>query len=118
MPLIIPPVFNKRFADPIFQDTWRRCVSELSKATNVTLLGYSLPDADLHARFILRCGFDNQRQGELLADGTRSKAVGSAKITIVNPDLNAARRIEGAVGQACKWKPQFVNEWAGAEFAS
>jgi len=112
MPLIIPPVSNKRFARPIFRDLWRRSVSELSKAGRVTFLGYSLPDADLHARFILRFGFDNQEQGELLPGGKRAAHTGRAITTIVNPDINAARRIEGIVGSACKWKPMFVKDWA------
>ena len=111
MPLIIPPVFNKRFAQPIFRDLWRRSVSELGKADHVTFLGYSLPEADLHARFILRFGFDNQEQGELLPDGNRGAHSGPAATVIVNPDVHAARRIENVVGKPCKWKPQFVKDW-------
>jgi hypothetical protein len=116
MPLIIPPIFNKSFDDPIFRDIWRRCVSELSRATEVTFLGYSLPEADLHARFILRCGFQNQVEGELSADGTRAKATGPCPVTIVNPDLSAARRIEGAVGNhpTCDWKPMLAADWANS----
>jgi hypothetical protein len=112
MPLIIPPTFNKRFARPIFQDLWRKSVSELARAGRVTFLGYSLPEADLHARFILRFGFDNQEQGVPLPSGTRAIPPGPAITTIVNPDIHAARRIESTVGKPCKWKPMFVKDWA------
>ncbi|QRY67966.1 hypothetical protein JVX98_27085 [Ensifer sp. PDNC004] len=63
MPLIIPPVFNKEFAGRHFQTLWRKSVSILSSASDVRFLGYSLADADFHARFILRCGFYNQEHG-------------------------------------------------------
>jgi hypothetical protein len=48
-PLIIPPVFLKKFDDPIFTKLWQRATSELSNAKKVVFLGYSMPDADLHA---------------------------------------------------------------------
>lgn len=112
MPLIVPPVLNKRFARPIFRDLWRKSVSELGKAGRVTFLGYSLPEADLHARFILRYGFDNQEQGAPLRSGERGVPAGPAITAIINPDIHAARRIEGVVGRPCKWKPMFVSDWA------
>jgi hypothetical protein len=97
----------------VLQLLWRRCVSALSRARNVTFLGYSLPEADLHARFILRCGFFNQREGELSPAGRRLKATGEASVTIVNPDLTAARRIEGAIGpiNQCEWHPTTAERW-------
>lgn len=116
-PLIIPPVFNKTFSQSIFSDLWRRCVSVLSTASKVTFLGYSLPEADLHARFILRCGFYNQGEGELTPSGRRAPA-GSSKVTIVNPDLGAARRIEGALGpiSRCEWMPMIAQDWCEEKF--
>lgn len=115
MPLIIPPVFNKSFDEGIYRETWKRCVSELSRAKTVTFLGYSLPDADLQARFILRCGFENQHQGELQADGERASPTGPAKVVIINPDVLAARRLEAAVNsESCFWKPMLVADWANA----
>ena len=113
MPLIIPPVFNKSFSESVFTYLWRRSVSALSTAKKVTFLGYSLPEADLHARFIIRCGFHNQREGELSSTGERRESTGPAEVTIVNPDLNAARRIEGAVGKVekCAWAPKTAERW-------
>ncbi len=111
MPLIVPPVFNKSFADPVFTLLWQRCVSVLSTASKVTFLGYSLPEADLHARFILRCGFQNQIDGELSATGKRSTPTGPAEVIIVNPDVNAARRIEGTIGSECSWAPTTAERW-------
>jgi hypothetical protein len=79
----------------------------------VVFLGYSLPDADLHARFILRCGFHNQVEGEVVSGGKRSTPTGKAEVVIVNPDRGAAGRIERGVGNhiCCDRQPIAVAEW-------
>jgi hypothetical protein len=113
MPMIIPPVFNKDFSHGVFRHVWRTCVSRLSKAKRVVFLGYSLPEIDLHARFIFRCGFYNQINGELLPSHTRSKPTGKSTVVIVNPDQSSANRIERAVGShiCCDWQPMTVAKW-------
>jgi hypothetical protein len=113
MPLIVPPVYNKDFGQNVFRDLWRNCVAALSTASKVIFLGYSLPEADLHARFILRCGFHNQVEGELLSGGKRSSPTGKSEVVIVNPDQGAARRIEASVGNdiRCNWQPLPVSKW-------
>ena len=111
MPVIIPPIYNKDFSHDVFRDIWRNCVASLSSASKVVFLGYSLPDADLHARFILRCGFHNQVDGELLR-GKRADPTGKSEVVIVNPDQHAASRIERGVGNhiRCDWHPMPVAE--------
>jgi|SRR5882672_2958281 len=111
-PLIVPPIHLKRFEKPVFRALWRNCTSLLSTAKTVTFLGYSMPSADLHAQFIIRCGFNNQVQGELL-EGGRAKPTGAAIVTIVNPDGAAAKRIAQVVGpdSPCKWISTPAAEW-------
>jgi hypothetical protein len=113
MPLIIPPVYNKDFGLDVFQETWRNSVADLSVAKTVVFLGYSLPDADLHARFILRCGFHNQVEGEIGARSKSLPATGPADVIVVNPDQGAANRIERAIGRTarCDWQPMPVSKW-------
>lgn len=111
MPLIVPPVFNKEFQGPLFQRLWQEAVSVLSQASEVRFLGYSLPTADFHARFILRCGFHNQEHGALLDDGTRGKPTGRARVIIVDPSAESASRAEGAVGWSCIHVEQKVASW-------
>jgi hypothetical protein len=113
MPLIIPPVFNKDFEGPFFRRIWQKCVAQLSTTRKVVFLGYSLPDADLHARFILRCGFHNQIEGQIRSGGGRSVPTGRAEVIIVNPDQGAASRIERAVGSdfSSYWQPSPVSRW-------
>jgi hypothetical protein len=112
-PLIIPPTYLKDFTPSIFQQLWKNCTDVLSTPKRLVFLGYSLPAADLHAQFIFRCGFHNQLNGRLRADGDRYAATGPAEVTIVNPDQDAARRIEAVAGPKipCKWIPKRVQDW-------
>lgn len=112
-PLIIPPIFHKKFDNPIFTKLWQRATSELSTAKRVVFLGYSMPDADLHTQFIVRCGFYNQLKGEVNEHGTRVPGTGAAEVVIVNPDRGAAQRILAAVSTAskCQWISTPASDW-------
>lgn len=111
-PLIIPPVYSKKFGQPIFRELWQKCTSYLSTAKKVFFLGYSLPEADYHARFILRCGFHNQTEGQLDKRNRRRDPTGPAEVIIVNPDCEAARRIEESVSpeHKCRWFPTPIED--------
>jgi hypothetical protein len=115
-PLIVPPTYLKDFTRPIFRRLWNRCTETLSTPKKLIFLGYSLPAADLHAQFIFRCGFHNQMEGRLRPDGARHTATGTAQVTIVNPDQDAVRRIEGVAGPnvPCNWVPQRIADWLEA----
>lgn len=112
-PLIIPPTYLKDFARPIFRRLWNRCTDILSTPKKLIFLGYSLPAADLHSQFIFRCGFHNQIEGRPNKRGTRQKATGPAEVTIVNPDQQAASRIEAVAGPtvSCQWVPKRIQDW-------
>jgi hypothetical protein len=67
----------------------------------------------LHAQFIFRCGFHNQIKGRLKKDGGRHQSTGAAEVIIVNPDQDAAKRIESVAGPdiACAWVPKRIQDW-------
>jgi hypothetical protein len=114
-PLIIPPTYLKDFNRPLFRQLWRRCTDMLSTPKELIFLGYSLPPPDLHAQYIFRCGFYNQLKGRLKEDGgtERHISTGPANVTIVNPDQDAARRIEAVAGPniPCNWVPKRIQDW-------
>jgi hypothetical protein len=60
VPWIVAPTHLKRFEHPMLQWVWANCVDALSRASHVYFLGYSLPPADWHSRYIFRCGCHNQ----------------------------------------------------------
>jgi hypothetical protein len=113
-PLIVPPTYIKDFSRPISVKLWRKCTAALSSAKRIYVLGYSLPEADMQAQFIFRCGFHNQRDGMIESGGRRSIASGPAQVTVVNPDSAAARRLESVVGKDSQfeWQPLKIEEWA------
>lgn len=115
MPFIVPPVYSKHFEDDISQHLWRKTVDVLSTASEVTFLGYSLPEADFHARFILRCGFHSQEYGELQADGERARPTGRARVVIVDPSISAGKRVASAVGWSCTHYNGTIEAWLGGE---
>ncbi|MBD3831757.1 MAG: hypothetical protein IE910_00175 [Brevundimonas sp.] len=111
MPVIVPPVYAKTFDGEPFRSLWRETVSVIGSATEVRFLGYSLPDADFHARFIVRCGFHNQTHGAIAPGGGRLPATGPARVTIVDPWRKAHARIKAAVGRPCQSHRQTIAEW-------
>jgi len=111
MPFIVPPVYAKQFQGELSKRLWQQTVSVLSKASEVRFLGYSLPVADFHARFILRCGFHNQTLGELREDGERDHATGQARVTVIDPNAESAERIEAAVGWPCAHHAMKIEDW-------
>jgi hypothetical protein len=62
-PLIIPPTFLKDFKPSIFRQLWKNTTDILSTPKKLYFLGYSLPQSDLHAQFIFRCGFTTRYTG-------------------------------------------------------
>jgi len=111
MPIIVPPVYAKTFDREPSRSLWREAVAVLGTATEVRFLGYSLPDADFHARFILRCGFHNQTSGAISPGGGRLPATGPARVTIVDPSRKAHIRIRAAVGRRCHSHRDTIKEW-------
>jgi hypothetical protein len=75
-----------------------------------------MPTADLHAQFILQCGFHNQHEGEL-TKATKRKTSTAAKVIIVNPGQDAANRIAAIAGPThqCEWISTPVGDWIEAE---
>jgi hypothetical protein len=112
-PLIIPPTYFKNFKPSIFKRLWQNCTDVLSTPKRIIFLGYSLPASDLHAHFILRCGFHNQINGRIKDENTRYDPTGPAEVIVVNPDGKAARRIAEVCGPhvKCTWVKKRIGEW-------
>ncbi len=112
-PLIIPPTFFKNFRPTIFTRLWQNCTDILSTPNRIVFLGYSLPPSDLHAHFILRCGFHNQLNGRIKDAGTRHIATGAAEVIIVNPSREADEHIRAVAGPhaRCTWIKKRIEDW-------
>lgn len=112
-PLIIPPTYFKNFKPSIFNRLWQNCTEVLSTPKRLVFLGYSLPESDLHAQFIFRCGFHNQLHGRIKDSDSRYPKTGAAEVVIVNPDREAAQRIAAVAGPSIpsSWIRKTIKDW-------
>jgi len=53
-PIIVPPTFFKVMSNFHLQRIWRSAEQALSAAKRIVFCGYSLPDADLHLKYLLK----------------------------------------------------------------
>lgn len=91
VPVILPPVVNKKIEYKELESIWRDAWLALRHAAEIYVIGYSLPPEDLHARFTIRSAI----RGNEKFEGHK------LRIAVVNPDRNVylrfARLVEGSV---------------------
>jgi NAD-dependent SIR2 family protein deacetylase len=54
IPIVVPPTFFKVMSDFHLQQVWHHANLALSQAERIFFCGYSLPDADMHIRYLLK----------------------------------------------------------------
>lgn len=57
-PALVPPTWQKSFGD-VLLPAWNAAIKELSTATRVIIAGYSVPETDLHFKYLLAAGLQN-----------------------------------------------------------
>jgi len=55
VPALVPPTWNKVFHGPI-GDIWQGAIGALRQATRLIVIGFSLPPTDLHFKYLLAAG--------------------------------------------------------------
>jgi hypothetical protein len=71
-PALAPPTWRKDF-DGQLSDVWEAAVRSLRTATRIVILGYSIPQTDLHFKYLLGAGLQEN--------------ISLRKVLFVNPDL-------------------------------
>jgi len=84
LPVIVPPIASKSFEYECLKKTWRSIYRAVADATDLHIIGYSLPKEDQFARLVLRRAL----RSNLLRMGKHEKR--PLRIIVVNPDDNAA----------------------------
>jgi len=80
VPVIVPPVAAKEFEFAFLKKTWRGVYRAVSDATELYIIGYSLPKEDQFARLVLRRAL---RYNIIKSErGTKEPL----RLTVVNPD--------------------------------
>ncbi len=80
LPVIVPPVASKTFEYECLKKTWRSIYRAVADATELYIIGYSLPKEDQFARLVLRRAL----RSNLLRTTKGQKA--NLRIMVVNPD--------------------------------
>jgi len=55
MPFLVPPTWSKSLTVPL-TDVWNQAVAALRTATRIIIMGYSIPATDLHFRYLVAAG--------------------------------------------------------------
>ncbi len=53
-PLIVPPTFYKDMSRVFLSNIWNKCENAIRDAGHIIFCGYSLPDADMHIKYLLK----------------------------------------------------------------
>lgn len=91
-PIIVPPVSSKDFDYHFLKETWNSVHRAVSQATEINILGYSLPQEDQFARFVLRRAIRTNR----LNAGRRG--TDTLRVKILNPDSSILVNFTRLVG--------------------
>ncbi len=52
-PIIVPPTWKKGQFSPLLGEVWAGALKALSKATRICVIGYSMPETDLHFQYLM-----------------------------------------------------------------
>jgi hypothetical protein len=94
LPVIVPPVSSKEFKYRALKRTWISVFRAVSQATDLHIIGYSLPREDQFARFVFRRAIRNN-----LLNVEKGKK-GPLAIRVVNPDETVWTTFSRLVGRA------------------
>lgn len=56
--LLLPPTWQKIFTGPL-ESVWKNSISAISTATRIIIAGFSIPETDIHFKYLLAAGLQN-----------------------------------------------------------
>jgi hypothetical protein len=95
-PVIVPPLASKRFKFRFLHRTWRGILRAVADATELHVLGYSLPKEDQFAKYVLRRAIRNNMNS---SDKKKKRAL---RLFVVNPDESVEQTFRKLVGRNLK----------------
>jgi hypothetical protein len=91
-PVIVPPVSSKAFKFPFLKETWVSLYWAVSQATELYVIGYSLPPEDQFARMVLRRAIRSN-----VSNATKHEKE-KLRVRIYNPDPAVAVAFSRVLG--------------------
>jgi len=85
--MLIPPTWNKVLG-AFLADVWDSAVAALRTATRIIVIGYSIPETDLHFKFLLATGLqDNVSLRKIIFVNPDSEGVSQRVTSLFRPEL-------------------------------
>lgn len=60
VPVLIPPTYFKELSNPFLIQIWNMAEEELKECEKIIFCGYSMPDADIHIKYLIKRGLINR----------------------------------------------------------
>jgi hypothetical protein len=95
-PVIVPPITSKKFRYKFLHRTWVGVLQAVTDATELHVIGYSLPKEDQFARFVFRRAIRNN-----MTKSDKDKKP-EMKLFVVNPDETVEQTFYRLVGRRFK----------------
>jgi hypothetical protein len=87
VPALVPPTWQKSFGD-VLLPAWNAAIKELSTTTRVIIAGYSVPETDLHFKYLLAAGLqDNISLRTILFVNQEADALKGKLLKILRQEL-------------------------------
>jgi NAD-dependent SIR2 family protein deacetylase len=64
VPVLVPPTYFKVMSNPYLVAVWEKAEQCLRQCSQIIFCGYSLPDADIHIKYLLKRGQLNRQNAE------------------------------------------------------
>jgi hypothetical protein len=112
VPELVPPTWKKVFEHQL-ESIWEEAIKKLNTATRVIIIGFSMPTTDVHFKYLLAAGLQNNvslreilfvnpaKDGELekrARNLLRSAYIDSKRINFSPVDLNSFTNFTGTFG--------------------
>jgi hypothetical protein len=76
-PFIVPPTWQKAYDNPYLGTIWLKAEGALMRANRVYFIGYSLPESDIHIRYLLKRSLYRKREKILITVVDKERKDGS-----------------------------------------
>ena len=93
-PLVVPPTWAKTPASYHMEEVWSKAIDALSKATQIIVIGYSLPPSDMAFQYLMALGLQNN------ADLRR--------VVVIDPSDDPRKRYEQVFARGMSERNQLI----------
>ena len=103
-PLLVPPTLGKMGQCSTLRDLWRQAADEVALSSKLVFIGYSLPDTDVHIRYLLAAGLSRRELPDVMVVNSHSTQDGNYG------ERSIKSRYERALSITFNGRHEYVND--------